>query len=336
MIKIRYTFLYILTIVFFGSIHAQDPIFTQFHSIPTLLNPSFSGADGNSRISTGYRIQWPNDGYKITTQFASFDTWSETLNSGLGISVRNHKENLTSYNFTQVDLTYSYHVELNNEWTFFPGLSSGFGIKNFNFQGLLLEDQINISTGSIGASNDPLINNDQIKFIDFSAGFLFYNEYTWFGGSIKHINKPNISFSNEGNLPLPIFFSFHGGYLIEFAPTYRDNIIDRSNLFLTFNYMQQALYNRLDFGTQLEIDNLSLGVFVSSIPKKIDENSHTISSINTVLGFKIKDFKVGFSKDFTTSKIGKTGGTYEFTFQYNFENPLDGFRRPRRLKCILY
>lgn len=326
-----------ITILFYGLIYAQDPIFTQFHSIPTLLNPSFSGADGNSRISSGYRLQWPNEGYKITTQYLSFDTWSKAMNSGLGVSVRNHTEQFTHYNFTQLDLLYAYHVKLDDEWTFFPGLSAGYGMKNFNFQGLLLEDQIDIKNGTIyPGSLDPLIHNDQVHFIDISTGFLLYNEHTWFGGSIKHLNRPNISFSDEGNSPLPIFFSFHGGYLIELKPTYRDNIFDGTNLFLTFNYMQQSLYNRLDLGTQIEIDNLSFGVLASTVPRKIDENSHTLSSINAIVGIQLEQFKVGVSYDFKTSKIGKTGGTYEITLQYNFENILDGFKRPKRLKCIPY
>jgi len=323
--------------MFYGLIYAQDPIFTQFHSIPTLLNPSFSGAGGNSRISTGYRLQWPNNGYKIITQYASFDTWSESMNSGLGISVRNHSEQHTHYNFTQVDLSYAYHVKLSSEWTFFPALGVGYGIKNFNFQGLLLEDQIDINNGTNNQTSiDPLINNNQVHFVDISAGFLLYNEKIWFGGSIKHLNRPNISFFEEGNLPLPMFISLHGGYIIELKPTFSDNIFDDTNLFLTFNYMQQSLYNRLDLGAQIEIDNLSFGILASTIPKKMDNNSHIISSVNAIVGFKIGMFKVGISKDFTTSDFEKTGGAYEITLQYNFENLFDGFKKPKRMKCILY
>ena len=322
--------------LFYGTIYAQDPVFTQFNSIPTLLNPSFSGAGGESRISSGYRVQWPNEGYQIKTQYASFDTWNESMNSGLGVSIRNHTEQLTHYNFTQVDLSYAYHVRLTKEWTLFPALSVGYGIKNFNFQGLLLEDQIDIQNGTINPTFDPLINSNQIHFVDVSTGFLLYNEKTWLGGSIKHLNKPNISFANEGNVPLPIFFSLHGGYLINLKPNYRNTIFDSTNLFLTFNYMQQSVYNRLDFGAQIEIDNVSFGVLASTIPKKIDPNSHTLSSINAIVGFKVGQFKIGISNDFTTSNIGETGGTYEITLQYNFENIFDGFKRPKRIKCILY
>ena len=333
--KKKLTIICLISLMFYDSTFAQDPVFTQFHSIPTFLNPSFSGAGGQSRISSGYRLQWPNDGYKITTQFASVDTWIESMNSGLGISVRNHREQLTHYNFNKVDLSYSYHVKLNYEWTFFPALSVGYGIKNFNFQGLLLEDQIDIKNGTINqVSIDPFFGGNQIRFVDISTGFLLYNDKAWFGGVIKHLNKPNISFSNEGNLPLSVFFSLHGGYLIELKPMYRDNVFDDAKLFLTFNYMKQSIYNRLDLGGQIVIDKLSLGILISTIPKKMVNNSHTLSSINAILGFKLGQFKVGVSHDFTTSNIDKTGGTYEITLQYNFENILDGFKRPRRLKCF--
>jgi type IX secretion system PorP/SprF family membrane protein len=327
----------LFTFIFYGSTAAQDPIFTQFHSIPTLLNPSFSGASGNSRMNSGYRLQWLDYGNKITTQFASFDTWSESLNSGIGVSIRNHTEEFTKYNFTQIDLSYSYHVKLTREWTFLPGLSLGYGIKSFNFQGMLLGDQIDIVNGSFNQSSiDQIFNSNQVHFVDASTSFLLYNEKIWLGASIKHLNRPNISFSNGGNLPLSMFFSLHGGYLISLSPKYRSTIFDETNLFLTFNYMQQSRYNRLDFGAQIEIENLSFGILVSTIPAKMDADSHTLSSINAILGFKFSQFKVGISNDFSTSDIGKMGGTYEITLQYNFENIFDGFKRPRRLKCIPY
>ncbi|NBP06714.1 MAG: type IX secretion system membrane protein PorP/SprF, partial [Bacteroidetes bacterium] len=37
---------------------AQDQQYTQFYSVPTLLNPAFAGASAQSRVAALYRNQW--------------------------------------------------------------------------------------------------------------------------------------------------------------------------------------------------------------------------------------------------------------------------------------
>ena len=50
-----------------------------------------------------------------------------------------------------------------------------------------------------------------MTFFDFSAGMLFNSENSWIGLSLKHLNKPNISFSTIGNVPLGTFLSISAG-----------------------------------------------------------------------------------------------------------------------------
>lgn len=129
------------------------------------------------------------------------------MNSGVGVSVLSHRERFTNYNFTQINASYAYRVELTDEWFFRPAIEIGFGNKSYGFQNLILEDQINISNGTISSSSmDPTLLKEKVNFFDFSAGFLFNNENTWFGLSMKHLNKPNITFTQQGNLPLEMFF----------------------------------------------------------------------------------------------------------------------------------
>ena len=66
-----------------------------------------------------------------------------------------------------------------------------------------------------------------------SAGFLFFNENIWFGGSMKHLTTPNISFQSEGGqVKLEQFLSIHGGYKIPFKTRYaRDDF----NLYFNCN-----------------------------------------------------------------------------------------------------
>ncbi|MDZ7648921.1 MAG: type IX secretion system membrane protein PorP/SprF [Cytophagales bacterium] len=39
---------------------AQDPQFSQYYASPLYLNPGFTGITPQQRLTSNYRIQWPN------------------------------------------------------------------------------------------------------------------------------------------------------------------------------------------------------------------------------------------------------------------------------------
>jgi type IX secretion system PorP/SprF family membrane protein len=104
-------FLIIILFITYFSGFSQDPIHTQFFMIPETLSSSFTGAKQSTRAGIIHRTQWPGLNFSINTQFAFVDNWFEEVNSGVGISVLNHKETTTRYNFTQVNLNYAYQVK---------------------------------------------------------------------------------------------------------------------------------------------------------------------------------------------------------------------------------
>jgi type IX secretion system PorP/SprF family membrane protein len=307
---------------------AQDPIFTQFFMIPETLNTSFTGAKGTTNAGIIHRTQWPGIDFSINTQFAFVSNWFEEINSGLGISILNHKETNTRYNFTQANINYSYAVQLNDDWYFRPSISLGFGSKDFGFQNLLLEDQVNIFSGIINTTSiDPLLLNERVNFFDFSASFLINNEYSWFGLTMRHLNKPNISLDFQGNADLEIFLSAHGSYQITRDNYYRNN--EEEGFYILGNYMMQGVYNRLDIGTQYVFDKFSLALLAASNPNRSAIESHLLTSINATVGFKHEGWKFGYSYDFSTSKIGRTGGIYELSLSYDFANSRACFGCPK-------
>lgn len=311
----------ILCTFFFSTAKAQDPVFTQYFLIPETLNPGFSGFLETTYAGIIHRSQWPDLDLKIDTDYAFINTWSEKTNSGVGFSVLNHRENNTKYSFTQFNLSYAYRVALNDEWYFRPAIEVGFGTKSFGFGNLLLADQINIGSGTINPiSGDPVILNDKFQFFDFTAGMVINNENSWFGISLKHINKPNISFVSDKNVPLDMFISASAGY--EFLVVdYLDVVLFpyETKFLLTANYMNQGEYNRLDFGSSIMFKTVFFGVSAATNPWTKAENSHVVTSLNIFGGLQYEHLKFGLSHDFSTSKIGKTGGIYELSLTYQFD-----------------
>lgn len=301
------------------NLNAQDPIHTQFFMIPETLSSSFTGAKQSTRAGIIHRTQWPGLDFSINTQFAFVDNWFEEVNSGIGVSVLNHKETTTRYNFTQVNLNYAYQFAINDEWNVRPSLSVGYGSKDFGFQNLLLEDQINIFTGIINVNSiDPVNLNDSVRFIDFGASVLFNNENSWIGFTLKHLNKPNISMDVNGQENLEMFMSLHSSLYIPFGK-YR-NYRNSNKLFLLTNAMHQGSYSRLDIGAKYDMDQFSLGLLAATNPIKTDSNSHFLTSINAFIGMDWEGFRFGYSYDFNVTQIGRTGGVYELSVTYDFLN----------------
>ncbi|MEC3907937.1 PorP/SprF family type IX secretion system membrane protein [Tamlana sp. 2201CG12-4] len=307
----------LIIICFYSKVKAQDPIFSQYFLVPETINPGFSGFEEATYMGIMHRTQWPNLNLKVDTEYAYVNTWIETMNSGIGFSFINQRENITNYNHFQFNGNFAYVVRLSNDWFFRPAIEAGFGRKSFNFKNLVLADQININSESINPfSGDPFaINGNRgMNFLDFSAGFVFDKRNTrndtdmWIGTVIKHLNRPNISLFEGNNLPLDIFYSVHAGYRFPYFDYYK--------MLLSANYMQQGEYNRLDLSSTVQINKLLLGLTAVTNPAKNGINNHLLTSINSFIGLELEKLRFGLSYDFNTSKIGRTDGVYELSITY--------------------
>ncbi|MGL2963890.1 PorP/SprF family type IX secretion system membrane protein [Flavobacterium sp. RSB2_4_14] len=315
--KLRLVLFLLLTFISI-EVRGQDPIFTQFYLVPETLNPAFTGIANTWNAGIIHRRQWPDGNRKIDTQFAfANNVVSEEI--GVGITVLNHREVFTNYNYAQINGAFSYRVDLNYDWRLRLGLETGYGRKDYNFNNLLLEDQININDGSISpGSVDPGVANysDTIDFFDISAGFVMDQENAWFGVTLKHLNRPDVSFTEFGNYPLDMFLSVHGGYYFEFLNSPSKLLPEDSTLLITANYMRQSQYNRLDIGGVMEFSRFSLGVIAATNPEGRSPNSHVLTSINTILSLKINEFTFGYSYDINTSNMGRTQGVHELSLTW--------------------
>lgn len=315
----------ILLVSFSIKVSAQDPIFTQFYLVPEKINPAFTGIANTWSAGLIHRRQWPDGNRKIDTQYGYFNNIiSQQI--GVGMTVLNHNEVFTNYNFLQVNGVFSYRIELNYDWRMRFGLETGFGRKDYNFGSLLLEDQININDGSISSGSiDPgvLGYNNKINFFDLSVGIVIDQENVWIGAAVKHLTRPNIAFIENGNVPLDMMLSLHGGYYFEFFDSPSKLIPEGTNLLLTGNYMRQSQYNRLDLGAIMEFPRFSLGVIAATNLERKSENSHILTSLNPVMSLKLGEFTFGYSYDLNTSKIGRTQGVHELTLTWQSSRRCD-------------
>ena len=314
------TILYIVISIFSIQVNAQDPVFTQFFLIPEALNPGFTGTLVTGYTGLIHRSQWPDKTKKIESDFAFINSpITEDGSSALGLTILNQREVFTRYNYLQVNAAYSYNVDLNSDWRFRLGIEGGYGNKNYNFSNLILGDQINRDDGSIsGGSIDPglIYLRDKVHFFDISSGVIFYNDDLWIGTSLKHLNRPNIAFSNDENLPLNMFLSVHGGYSFELDNSALSFLPDNSKMLLTANYMRQGQYNRLDIGGALDVNPLIIGVLAATNPERRSDNSHLLTSLNFFASIQLDRFVLGYSYDVNTSNFGNSQGIHELSLTW--------------------
>ena len=313
--------------------YSQDVIFSQNFLVPETISTSFTGAIRSTKTGSVSRSQWRNSALKITSNFAFIDTWFEGFKSGLGVSFLNQKESGSNYTFNQVNLNFAMAFEISDTWYFRPSVSAGLGNKNYGFQNLLLEDQIDLNNNFINTSTiDPILLKAQRSFLDFSTSILFNNEDSWVGLTLKHLNKPNISLTQNGEVPLDVFLSVHTKYYIPLLENYRTWFASKSKIFVLSNYMQQGAYNRFDLGLQYIFeDQMSFGMMVATIPSKNTEETSTINSISTFAGIRWQGFRFGYSYDINTTELVNTGGIHEFSVSYDFEINI---RALDRYKCV--
>ena len=333
--KLKLVLYILLTSLSIMEMKAQDPIFTQYYFVPETQNGAFTGTINTLNTGILHRTQWPDGARRQDTDYAFINGSignlledsrpydSNLQNIGLGMTILNQHEVFTDYNYTQINGLFSLNLDLDN---FYPGLriilglEGGYGTKNFNPKGLLLEDQIDINNGSIGSgSTDPTLLGlrDKIGFFDISSGFLLYNNDFWLGSSLKHLNTPNIAFDSEGKVPLDMSFTVQSGYSFDlernpgfwFLP-------DNSKLVLTSNFMKQRQYNRLDFGSIVHLNTFIIGAIVATNPMVKSSNSHLITSVNLIGSIKIYNFTFGYSYDISTSNIENTQGVHEFSLTW--------------------
>ena len=229
-------------LTFFGKkANTQDPHFSQFYNAPMQLNPALTGLlRGDTRAVANYRSQWSTISTPFQTMSASADfnvmngmTKSDLF--GVGIFVLNDVAGEASLKNTQVGASFAYNLDVTGKGNHFVGLGAQllFVQQSLDFTKLLFESQFN------GEYIDPMMNSgenlsmDNFNFFDFNAGISWAyrpsrNTGFYAGGSIAHLNQPQVSFFDAYSERLSMKYTLYGG--VEFKVNRNISLIPRAVL----------------------------------------------------------------------------------------------------------
>ena len=182
------------------AIVAQDVHFSQIHASPTILNPAMNGlVNADLRFTANTKSQWNSITKAYRTFASSVDLKIRILPNGdiIGGGLQMFSDRAGDLDFTTTSVgfgvSYMKSLDKNNNYISF-GLNNAYVTNRIDY------------TKIIAFDNEPIVQNgadNQIKYWDISAGMgWFYNinkDYAFhLGVSLFHLNRPLVSFSDEG------------------------------------------------------------------------------------------------------------------------------------------
>lgn len=116
----------------------QIPMFSSYSINKYLINPSYAGINGNTRLYGINRIQYAGFEGAPVTYMLTGDAGFKTKKFGIGGMLFSDKNSLIAQNGFQ--LAYSYNVKLSEKWNLGLGLNAGAVQWNLNFDQLRIDN----------------------------------------------------------------------------------------------------------------------------------------------------------------------------------------------------
>lgn len=329
--------LLIIYILYFNlDTSAQDIQFSQFYANVLYLNPAFAGSSHQTRLIGHQRLQWPRLDAKYITSSFSVDHFFTKAKSGLGLMILRDVQGSNTVSSTELSVQYSYELILSNKLAFRAGAQGTYASRYINYNYLKFPDQYTVD-GFTGQSTKEPFGHNQVNYFDVSAGGIVYSEQLWAGLSVYHINTPNQSFYGDvSNLPMKVMFV--GGYKFYLSKKENRSSTDNTDITLTptLNYKSQGKSDQMDIGLYGIYHCTMLGIWYRGIPiKHYNKGLQNNESIVCLIGWKYKGLQIGYSYDFTVSKLnlGRTGGSHEINITYIFNKPSKKKKIIKKIPC---
>jgi type IX secretion system PorP/SprF family membrane protein len=291
---------------------AQDTHFSQFYASPLTLNPAATGVfNGDYRFSTNYKSQWGSISNAYKTTFASFDmpVWKNQTGNGTlgaGISFYSDKGGASNLGLTQVNLSVSYNLRLDENNTVSAGLQSGFAQRSLTLSELKWDNQF----GAAGydptlGSGEMNLSSGKTNYMDFLGGLLWNfigsEQFKASGGvAMAHFNKPDQSLLKIKSDNLDYKFTIHGGAeynikdsRISILPQFMFVKQGAANEFIIGSLVKYRLGSEAKYGDGGGYYAIYLGGYVRARDAAI---------LNMRLDYK-QNISLGISYDFTTSNL---------------------------------
>ena len=323
--KRKIDFLFILIILITSKMFGQDAHYSQFYANPLYLNPAFAGSDNCPRFALNFRDQWPAIKGSFITFSGSYDQHIHVLHGGIGVlvaaDIQGHgKEGGGLINTYNASAIYNFKVKVSYNFNLQFALQAGYLMQ------YMRKGEHHFASGTQYLTED--MSKSQI---DAAFGFVGYTPYLYFGLAMHHL------------FPLKNKFLGSSGKLFEnkFAPKYTAHIGGKITILQKMRDEVNAgdifFYPNLVFISQGPFNYLHEGFYFNFYPFTIGawlrHNFKNFDALIISCGIEYKFLRVGYSYDFSLTKLDGTGGAHEVSLQFTI--PCDnekGARMNKKMK----
>lgn len=304
----------------------QEPQFTQNMFNKVFTNPGYAGMSQGICVTGLVRQQWAgfkdNNGDRVgpETFFIAIDAPVRVLRGGVSALVMQDQIGFTKTVTIRIGYSYIREIGIGNLGV---GFQVGFNNRTIDFSKFEAVDE-----------DDPLLSNisgeESDILIDGALGIVYEVPDEWYiGASVNQIVgtkgqelanwTTNVDSSSQDflyKMTLDRTFYLQGGYEYVFR-----NSPDFAILPMALIKFDKAAV-QLDIATLLEYK----GKFWGGLNYRYQD------AVSVILGMQFRKFKIGYSYDITTSKLGlgRTAGSHEVMLKYCFKIEADKGRKSYR------
>lgn len=320
---------FLLIPIFLASVvtRGQDAVYSQFYANPLYLNPALAGSKICPRLTLNYRNQWPGMGKGYVSYSAAWDQQFDNISGGVGFIANADVAGGGTLNTYSGNAIYSYRLQATRKLVLNLALQAGYLQYSLNWDKLIFEDQIVPGTGEIIPTTEAMPPSLNIGTIDFSTGFLAgYDQKIYIGGAMHHITMPDMAFYTDNLNRLDVRFTVHAGALFDLEEGFNGDNIENLSVSPNIVYIQQGDFRQINGGMYVNLYPFVAGAWYRHAFENPD-------AAIVLLGFQQEKFKVGYSFDFTVSRLSmKSGGAHEISFAWQFPCPVKEYKY-KAIKC---
>lgn len=280
-----------------SALFAQDPIFSSNDQMQQYINPAFVGTASNFRAGLGYQNRWPGIAGYYRTTIAYADQY---LNKYHSVGVMYFNDNSANMFYkNSLKLNYSYSINFEKSI-----LKLGIGVGFINSSMDLSKYSgyvINPGTGFVYTTSSVSSPYSNVSAFDMNTGVLYKRDKFYAGYSLAHLTRPNLS-SIGGESRLAVLHGLQVGNRFE--------ISDKESIMIGANGYYQGGFKSMSVFVQNKFKFLIAGA-----------GYWVNSAVFARLGVAFKSFRVLYSYDYPTTKLGNASSlvTHEIVLQGYFK-----------------
>ncbi|MGI4736816.1 MAG: PorP/SprF family type IX secretion system membrane protein [Janthinobacterium lividum] len=312
---------------------AQDVYFSQPLANRQALNPAFAGLLDDYSTTLSFRNQHPTLAGTFQTVQLAGDIRLPTvgLHHALGLLVSQDRTGEVGYTRFEATAQYAYHTRLTRDLALSGGASVGYGRQRVGYDNFVFGDQFAADGSVVGPSAENIAAYPPSNYLTLGVGAVLYAEQAWLSVSGQHLNRPNLGFATQAELPLRLNVS--GGYkFFVQRPTIGRGTNDAREISFSpvASYTRQGGSQRSEAGLYFNAQPVTLGAVYRNL--NFTGNGGTQHVLAAIVGVEYGDFRLGYSYDVGLSQLAQDlGGAHEITFTLRaFDKAESAYRRLRR------